>query len=290
MKDLNAAQIITAMVTPFNESDEIDLQRLKNLLEFLLCNGTQGILINGTTAEGPNLSSAEKDMMIQQTIKIVDDRVPVIAGVGSNSTAATVEDVKKMSRYSSLAALLVVVPYYNKPDQAGMFAHFTKVADASRIPLIIYNIPGRTGVKMNVDTVLKLAEHPNIIGVKNCTGPADLAVMIENAPHDFLVYSGEDEDALAVKTLGGAGIISVASHVFGKEISQMYQDVDKGDVKSAGKIMRFLIPRIDALFSLPSPAPVKAALNQRNIMVGEPRLPILPLDSAQQSALEEILN
>ena len=290
MKNLKLAQIITAMVTPYNENDELDTTRLKSLLEYLLKNGTQGVLINGTTGEGPNLSVAEKEEMIQQTIKIVNDRVPIIAGVGSNSTSATVADVQKISNYSDLSALLVVVPYYNKPDQAGMIAHFTMVADASKIPIVIYNIPGRTGVKMSVDTVLKLAEHPNIIGVKNCTGAADLAVLIKNAPEGFLVYSGEDEDALTVKVLGGAGIISVASHIFGNEMAQMYRDVDCGNVSEAGQNMRILIPKVAALFRLPSPAPVKAALNERNILVGDPRLPILPLDDEQQDFLEKVLS
>lgn len=290
MKNLKLAQIITAMVTPYNENDELDTTRLKSLLEYLLKNGTQGVLINGTTGEGPNLSVAEKEEMIQQTIKIVNDRVPIIAGVGSNSTSATVADVQKISNYSDLSALLVVVPYYNKPDQAGMIAHFTMVADASKIPIVIYNIPGRTGVKMSVDTVLKLAEHPNIIGVKNCTGAADLAVLIQNAPEGFLVYSGEDEDALTVKVLGGAGIISVASHIFGNEMAQMYRDVDCGNVSEAGQNMRILIPKVAALFCLPSPAPVKAALNERNILVGDPRLPILPLDDEQQDFLEKVLS
>lgn len=290
MKNLKLAQIITAMVTPYNENDELDTTRLKSLLEYLLKNGTQGVLINGTTGEGPNLSVAEKEEMIQQTIKIVNDRVPIIAGVGSNSTSATVADVQKISNYSDLSALLVVVPYYNKPDQAGMIAHFTMVADASKIPIVIYNIPGRTGVKMSVDTVLKLAEHPNIIGVKNCTGAADLAVLIQNAPEGFLVYSGEDEDALTVKVLGGAGIISVASHIFGNEMAQMYRDVDHGNVSEAGQNMRILIPKVAALFRLPSPAPVKAALNERNILVGDPRLPILPLDDEQQGFLEKVLS
>ena len=290
MKNLKLAQIITAMVTPYNENDELDTTRLKSLLEYLLKNGTQGVLINGTTGEGPNLSVAEKEEMIQQTIKIVNDRVPIIAGVGSNSTSATVADVQKISNYSDLSALLVVVPYYNKPDQAGMIAHFTMVADASKIPIVIYNIPGRTGVKMSVDTVLKLAEHPNIIGVKNCTGAADLAVLLQNAPEGFLVYSGEDEDALTVKVLGGAGIISVASHIFGNEMAQMYRDVDCGNVSEAGQNMRILIPKVAALFRLPSPAPVKAALNERNILVGDPRLPILPLDDEQQDFLEKVLS
>ncbi len=289
MKSLQEAQIITAMVTPFNNNDEIEHQQLKNLLEHLLKNGTQGILINGTTGEGPNLSNAEKLTMIEQTVKIIDDRVPIIAGAGSNSTAGTVAYVNELANVRGLSAILVVVPYYNKPNQAGMIAHFTKVADASSLPVIIYNIPGRTGVTMEVNTVLKLAAHPNIIGIKNCTGASDLAQLIENAPADFLVYSGEDEDALAVKTLGGAGVISVASHLFGNEISQMYRDVDQGDISAAGKIMRKLTPKIQALFSLPSPAPVKAGLNNAGVFVGAPRLPILPLTDGQQHDLMKIL-
>ncbi|WP_439957215.1 4-hydroxy-tetrahydrodipicolinate synthase [Ligilactobacillus salitolerans] len=286
---LKQAQIITAMVTPFTSDDRVDPESLQTLLEYLLDHGTQGILINGTTGEGPNLTNEEKMFMVKHTLALVNKRVPVIVGAGSNSTKASIENVQELAAFSGIAALLVVVPYYNKPDQAGMIAHFTAVADASKFPIIIYNIPGRTGVKMEVETVLKLAEHPNIVGIKNCTGANDLSLLIENSPADFLVYSGEDEDALVVKTIGGAGIISVASHLLGEQIAQMYDKVDAGEIKDAGQIMRRLTPKIAALFSLPSPAPVKALLNLRGILVGQPRLPILPANTVQQQTLVKIV-
>lgn len=290
MIKLEDAQIITAMVTPLSQKDCLDKARLKALIEYLLVNGTQGLLINGTTGESPTLTAAEAVTLVEQTAELVGGRVPIIVGAGTNSTKTTVENIQKLTQVPEIAAVLVVVPYYNKPDQAGMFAHFTRVADESRVPVIIYNIPGRTGVTMEVQTVLKLAQHPNIVGVKNCTGAADLAELIENAPSDFLVYSGEDEDALAVKTLGGAGIISVASHLYGKQLEQMYQLVDQGKILPAGQLMRKLTPKIKALFNWPSPAPVKAALNEQGVLVGQPRLPILPLNQQQQEELMTILS
>lgn len=290
MIKLEDAQIVTAMVTPLSQKDCLDKARLKALIEYLLVNGTQGLLINGTTGESPTLTAAEAVTLVEQTAELVGGRVPIIVGAGTNSTKTTVENIQKLTQVPEIAAVLVVVPYYNKPDQAGMFAHFTRAADESRVPVIIYNIPGRTGVTMEVQTVLKLAQHPNIVGVKNCTGAADLAELIENAPSGFLVYSGEDEDALAVKTLGGAGIISVASHLYGKQLEQMYQLVDQGKILPAGQLMRKLTPKIKALFNWPSPAPVKASLNEQGVLVGQPRLPILPLNQQQQEELMTILS
>lgn len=287
--NLADAQIMTAMVTPFDENNQVSYPRLEKLIEHLLATGTQALLACGTTGEAPTLSPAEKLKVIEATIKINAGRVPVVVGTGSNNTAQTIEYTTKIGNLGGVDAALVVVPYYNKPNQAGMIAHFMAVADAAPIPIIIYNIPGRTGVTMEVETIAHLANHPNIIGVKDCTGSINLAHIVEKTPADFLVYTGEDENTLVAKTIGATGVISVASHLYGKEMLQMYQAVENGDLQTSAKIMRTLMPKMEALFSLPSPGPVKAALNHQNILVGGLRLPLLPLDQKQEAELFNIL-
>ena len=213
-----------------------------------------------------------------------------MAGTGSNSTTATIAFTKKVSQIKGIDAALVVVPYYNKPDQAGMIAHFTAVADQGGLPVIIYNIPGRVIVKMTVATILTLAQNPNIIGIKQCATMEEFGAIVENAPADFLVYTGEDSQSLAAKEIGGAGVISVASHIYGDEMTAMFSAIDQGEIATAAKYQRDLTPKMSALFSAPSPSPVKAALNHLGQPVGEPRLPILPLSTEQTAQLFKTLN
>ena len=215
------AHILTAMVTPFDDEGNYSSKRTKNLINYLLDNGTEGLLVSGTTGEAPTLSEDEN------TNKVAD-----IDGVD---------------------AALVVVPYYNKPNQKGMIAHFRKVADYSNLPIIIYNIPGRTGVTMEVDTIIELAQHDNIIGIKDCTGVENIAKIVEKR----IIHN--------MKT--------------------MYSSLESGDVSMAGKIMRDLIPKAEALFSYPSPSPVKAALNKIGYNVGGCRLPIVSLDKNEENEL-----
>lgn len=282
--------LMTAMVTPFDDHQQLDDDRLTSLIEHLLAHGTQGLIVGGTTGEAPTLSEAEKLELLTKTAKIVAGRVPIVAGTGSNNTAATIAFTKKVSQIKGIDAALVVVPYYNKPDQAGMIAHFTAVADQGGLPVIIYNIPGRVVVKMDVETVLTLAQNPNIIGIKQCASMEEFGAIVENAPADFLVYTGEDAQSLAAKEIGGAGVISVASHLYGDEMTAMYAAIDKGDVATAAKYQRDLTPKMAALFSAPSPSPVKAALNHLGQAVGDPRLPILPLNEQQATKLYTTLN
>ncbi|AVK63207.1 4-hydroxy-tetrahydrodipicolinate synthase [Lactobacillus sp. CBA3606] len=282
--------LMTAMVTPFNAQQQLDDERLVSLIEHLLAHGTQGLIVGGTTGEAPTLSEAEKLALLTKTAKIVAGRVPIVAGTGSNNTAATIAFTQKVSQIKGIDAALVVVPYYNKPDQAGMIAHFTAVAEQGGLPVIIYNIPGRVVVKMTVATILTLAKQPNIIGVKQCASMEEYGALVEQAPADFLVYTGEDAQSLAAKEIGGAGVISVASHLYGDEMTAMYQAVTTGDVALAAKYQRDLTPKMAALFSAPSPSPVKAALNYLGQPVGDPRLPILPLNSEQEAKLFVTLN
>lgn len=283
--DLKNSHIMTAMVTPFGKNGNVDYELLKKLIGHLLSTGTDGILVSGTTGEGPTLTEEEKIELIEKTVEYVAGRVPVVAGTGSNNTKATIEYTNKVAEIDGVDAALVVVPYYNKPDQAGMIAHFTAVADNVDLPIVMYNIPGRTGVTMEVKTIAELSKHQNIIGIKDCTGIVNMAEIVANTPDDFLAFTGEDADALAARNVGAQGVISVASHLFGKEISQMYAANSKGDNEIAGELMRDLTPKMKALFSHPSPSPVKAALNHVGIEVGGCRLPILALDDAQESVL-----
>lgn len=283
--DLKNSHIMTAMVTPFDKDGNVDYELLKKLIDHLLSTGTDGILVSGTTGEGPTLTEEEKIELIEKTVEYVARRVPVVAGTGSNNTKATIEYTNKVAKIDGVDAALVVVPYYNKPDQAGMIAHFTAVADNVALPIVMYNIPGRTGVTMEVKTIADLSKHQNIIGIKDCTGIVNMAEIVANTPDDFLAFTGEDADALAARNVGAQGVISVASHLFGKEISQMYAANSKGDNEIAGELMRDLTPKMKALFSHPSPSPVKAALNHVGIEVGGCRLPILELDDAQASVL-----
>ena len=283
--DLKNSHIMTAMVTPFGKDGNVDYELLKKLIDHLLSTGTDGILVSGTTGEGPTLIEEEKIELIEKTVEYVAGRVPVVAGTGSNNTKATIEYTNKVAKIDGVDAALVVVPYYNKPDQAGMIAHFTAVANNVDLPIVMYNIPGRTGVTMEVKTIAELSKHQNIIGIKDCTGIVNMAEIVANTPDDFLAFTGEDADALAARNVGAQGVISVASHLFGKEISQMYAANSKGDNEIAGELMRDLTPKMKALFSHPSPSPVKAALNHVGIEVGGCRLPILALDDAQASVL-----
>ena len=283
--DLKNSHIMTAMVTPFDKDGNVDYELLKRLIDHLLSTGTDGILVSGTTGEGPTLTEEEKIELIEKTVEYVAGRVPVVAGTGSNNTKTTIEYTNKVAKIDGVDAALVVVPYYNKPDQAGMIAHFTAVADNVDLPIVMYNIPGRTGVTMEVKTIAELSKHQNIIGIKDCTGIVNMAEIVANTPDDFLAFTGEDADALAARNVGAQGVISVASHLFGKEISQMYAANSKGDNELAGELMRDLTPKMKALFSHPSPSPVKAALNHVGIEVGGCRLPILALDDAQASVL-----
>ena len=281
--------LMTAVVTPFDDNNQLDIAKLENILNYLIKNGSKGFIVGGTTGETPTLSHDEKITLYKESGRILKNRVPMVIGTGSNNTQETIDFTKKAGAIDGVDAALVVVPYYNKPNQKGMIAHFTAVAKESPVPIIIYNIPGRTGVTMSVETVIELSHVNNIMGVKQCTDIDDLGAIVKGSADGFYVYTGEDNLALATKEIGGAGLISVASHVFGNEISEMFADVDKGDVKAAAAIQRELTPKMKALFMYPSPSPVKAVLNYQGHSVGGCRLPIMALDEDEEKKLFKIL-
>lgn len=279
------ADIMTAIITPFGDDGTINFDALERLTNHCLETGGRGFVIGGTTGETPTLTHDEKIELYTRFAQIVAGRGVIIAGTGSNNTRETAQFTAEVGRISGIDYALVVVPYYNKPNQRGMIAHFTAVAEQSPIPIIIYNIPGRTGVTMANDTIVELSKNPNIAGVKQCTSMEDFEYVVQNTDDDFNVFTGEDAQALAAKAVGGRGVISVASHIYGREIRKMYDDLDAGNVKSAGDLMRFLTPKIQALFMYPSPSPVKAVLNAQGYHVGDCRLPILSLNEEEKQTL-----
>jgi 4-hydroxy-tetrahydrodipicolinate synthase len=278
------------MITPFDADGAVDLAGLKTLADYLLAHGTNTIVATGTTGESPTLSDTEK-LLVLRTLKAhLGQRVPLIAGTGSNATHPTVE-LSRAAQEIGVDGLLIVNPYYNKPSQTGLYQHFSAVAQAVDIPVILYNHPGRTGVCLSVDTVCALvAAHPNIIAIKDSSG--DLAYLTElraKAPEHFLIFSGDDPLNLPILSLGGDGVISVASHVAGPEIAAMVQAWRQGKIALAQRYHLGLCGLSKALFCAPSPAPTKAALAYQGLPAGGVRLPLTPLEPAHQQHFEAAL-
>ena len=285
MTNFDKADLLTAIITPFNKEGKVDYPGLKELTEHLINTGSNGFVIGGTTGETATMTHDEKIELYTNFAQIIAGRVPVIAGTGSNNTAQTVAFTQEVGQIPGIDMALVVAPYYNKPNQRGIIAHFEKVAENSPVPIIIYNIPGRTGIKISKETLVSLSHNPKIAGVKQCAELEDLEYIVEHAASDFLVYTGEDLQSLTAKVLGAKGVISVASHVYGSAMREMYDDLDQGKVAAAGKLQRRLMPKMQALFMYPSPSPVKAVLNAQGLPSGGCRLPIMDLNEAEKRQL-----
>lgn len=282
---LQDADLMTAIITPFTEDDEIDFNTLEELTNELIEQGSNGFVIGGTTGETPTLTHDEKIELYTRFSQIVDGRAVIIAGTGSNNTKETIAFTNEVAAIPSIDYALVVVPPYNKPNQRSMVAHFTAVAGSVNLPVVIYNIPGRTGVKMDVSTILQLAQHPNIAGIKQCASIEEIEQLVTEAPSDFAVFTGEDAQALSARVLGAAGVISVATHLYCQQMRQMYDDLYAGDYAAAGAMQRWLTPKMNALFMYPSPSPVKAVLNAQGYQVGGCRLPLVPLNDEEKENL-----
>ena len=285
MTNFDKADLMTAIITPFNKEGKVDYPGLKELTEHLINTGSNGFVIGGTTGETTTMTHDEKIELYTKFAQIIAGRVPVIAGTGSNNTAQTVAFTQEVGQIPGIDMALVVAPYYNKPNQRGITAHFETVAANSLVPIIIYNIPGRTGIKISKETLVDLSHNPKIAGVKQCAELEDLEYIVEHAASDFLVYTGEDLQSLTAKVLGAKGVISVASHVYGSAMREMYDDLDQGQVAAAGKLQRRLMPKMQALFMYPSPSPVKAVLNAQGLPAGGCRLPIVDLNEAEKRQL-----
>ena len=220
---MNFGQILTAMVTPFDQNGEIDFNATRNLVNHLIANGTDGLVVAGTTGESPTLTTEEKVELFKFVVRVVDGRVPVIAGTGSNNTRASIR-LTKLAEETGVDGIMLVVPYYNKPSQEGLYQHFKAIAESTTLPIMLYNIPGRSVINMSVETIVRLSKIPNIVAIKDASGNLDaMAEIISQTPDDFTVYSGDDGLTLPVLAIGGAGVISVASHIIGNEMQAMIQ-------------------------------------------------------------------
>lgn len=287
--DFKKARVITAMATPFNAEGQMDFSKLETLIDYLLSNGSEGLVVGGTTGESPTLSRDEKVSLYQKTVELVNGRVPIIAGTGSNNTAETISFTKEVEQMNGIDAVLVVAPYYNKPNQAGLYAHFEAVSQNTKLPIIVYNVPGRTGVAIEPATTIRLAALDNIIGVKECLGMDAISEIVEQTNDDFLVYSGEDNLAYPAFCVGATGVISVASHLFGKEMVEMFDLFESREVAEAAKVHRQLVPKMASLFTVPSPAPVKMALNHLGVDVGGLRLPLVACSNEEEQKILTVL-
>ncbi|PZF89861.1 4-hydroxy-tetrahydrodipicolinate synthase [Listeria ivanovii] len=288
---MDLGKVITAMVTPIHpEKNKVCKKRIHHLVNHLIANGSDGLVIAGTTGESPTLSHDEKIKLFRQVIETNDGRAKLIAGTGSNNTAETIEFTKEVAELGGIDAVLIVAPYYNKPNQDGLYAHFAAVAEASDLPVVIYNIPGRSVVNIEPETIIRLAKLPNIIGVKESSGNLDnISEIIAGTSDDFFIYSGDDSLNLPILSVGGHGIISVASHIVGNEMQEMIQAFENGKVQKAASIHRNLLPLMNGLFAVPNPAPTKYLLNQQGISVGPVRLPLVDLNAEQGTKLQAIL-
>lgn len=283
-------ELITAIITPFTANDQIDYVALDRLADRLLHEGTKGFVIGGTTGESPTLTHDEKIALYTHFAAHIGNRGVVVANVGDNNTAHSVALAKEVSAIPGVDGLLAVTPYYNKPSQAGMIAHFTAIADASSVPVMLYNIPGRSAVGLTNESVVTLAQHPMINAVKQVTTIDDLAFLVGHTPADFAVYTGEDAQTLAAKVVGATGTISVAAHVYSREMADLFAAVAEGNIETAGRLQRWLTPRMNAFFRYPSPSPVKAVLAQRGEIENTTRLPILPLTDVELADVQATLN
>lgn len=284
---MDFGQVVTAMVTPFNKEGEIDFSATKNVIEHLITNGTDAVVVAGTTGESPTLSTEEKIALFKFVVQEVKGRIPVIAGTGSNNTRASIE-LTQEAENCGVDGIMLVAPYYNKPSQEGLYQHFKVISEATKLPVMIYNIPGRTACNIDVDTIVRLSEVDNIVCVKEASGDLDaMAEIIHRTSDDFLLYSGDDGLTLPVLAIGGVGVVSVAAHIVGNEMQKMIQTFKKGNVIEAGTIHRELLPIFKALFTAPSPTPLKAVLNMQGIEVGDVRLPLVPLNEEQLRELKK---
>ncbi|MDM5338122.1 4-hydroxy-tetrahydrodipicolinate synthase [Fictibacillus enclensis] len=286
---MHFGNVSTAMVTPFDSKGNIDLTKTTKLVNYLIENGSDSLVVAGTTGESPTLSTEEKLALFRHVVKVVDKRVPVIAGTGSNNTRASI-DLTKKAEETGVDAIMIVAPYYNKPSQEGILAHFKAIAEVTSLPIMAYNVPGRTVVHFTADTVIELSKIPNVIAIKDAGGNlGDMSRIIEET-EDFQLYSGDDGMTLPVLSIGGTGIVSVASHVIGNEMQQMVTAYKQGRVTEAARLHRKLLPVMDELFKAPSPAPVKTALQFKGLDVGSVRLPLLPLNHQQRESLSQVMN
>ena len=281
--------LITAIVTPFDENFHVNYERLIELAEYLLNKGSDGLVLTGTTGESPALTIEEKLNIYKILVDNFKGKLKIIAGTGGNSTKDAIELSIKAEEIG-VDGLMLVVPYYNKPPQEGLYRHFKSIAEAVSLPIMLYNVPGRTGVNLAPETTLKLAEIDNIVAIKEASGNLEqITAICAGAPQGFAVYSGDDAMTLPVLSVGGKGVVSIASHLVGPELKEMMDCFFAGKVKEAIQIHQRLMPLFKALFITTNPIPLKAAMNMVGLKVGEPRLPLTTMPEHLTGNLKNLL-
>ncbi|MBI4300229.1 MAG: 4-hydroxy-tetrahydrodipicolinate synthase [Chloroflexi bacterium] len=271
-------RLITAMVTPFADDGSVDTQQAKRLALALLDSGSDGLVVSGTTGESPTLTREEKLALFSEIKRTVGDLGAVVAGTGTYSTAESIELTREAER-RGVDGILLVVPYYNKPTQEGLYQHFAAIARSTNLPCIVYNVPSRTVTNLAAETVARLSRIENIVGVKEASGNLEqISKIIQDSREGFLVWSGNDSDTLPLLAVGGYGVISVVSHLVGRQLKEMIDRFLSGDGDRAAALHRRLLPLINAMFVVSNPIPVKYALNVAGYRVGKPRLPLLEPD------------
>lgn len=285
---LDWGRLITAMITPMDDDGSVNIDECIKLAKFLEKNGSSAIVLSGTTGESPVLSADEKRELFTQVKKNVC--IPIIANIGTNYTAASIQNIKD-AEACGVDGMLAVVPYYNKPNPESQYRHFAALDDAATLPIMLYNVPGRVGVNMTAKTAARLSKLPHIAAIKEASGNIDqLSAMVRDCEKGFLVYSGDDSQTLPALAVGGYGVVSVASHVVGPEMHTMIESYVKGDVAAARDMHLRLLEIFSRLFMTTNPIPVKQAVNLIGIKAGAPRLPLAPADDEVTAALREELH
>lgn len=283
-------RVLTAMVTPFDESGRVDYERARDLATALLDSGTDGLVLTGTTGESPTLTGEEKLRLYEEVRSAIGQRAPIIAGSCNYNTAESIE-LSLEAKKAGVDGILGTVPYYNKPPQEGLYQHFRSIAEAVPLPMILYNVPSRTVTNMLPDTTIRLSQVENIVGVKEASGNFDgISRIIQQARPGFLVWSGDDSSTLPILSLGGYGIVSVAAHLIGKQIQSMIGAFVAGRMDEASALHREMLPLVNSLFVVTNPIPLKYALGKVGFDVGKPRLPLVEIDAKSASIVDQALS
>jgi 4-hydroxy-tetrahydrodipicolinate synthase len=282
-------RLLTAMVTPFDGEGKVDYAQARKLAKALLDSGSDGVVVSGTTGESPTLTKEEKLRLFAEVKSAVGNKGAVIAGTGNYCTEESIELTREAEK-TGVDGCLLVVPYYNRPTQEGLYQHFKAIAESTRLPCILYNVPSRTVTNLTAETAVKLSQVDNIIGIKEASANFEqIATIIQKSKKGFLVYSGNDGDTFHIMCLGGYGVISVISHLVGLQLKQMIDDCAKGDTGKAAAIHHNLLPLVSAMFVVSNPSPVKYALNYLGFSVGKPRLPLVEPDEKSKALIEQTL-
>ncbi len=283
-------RLLTAMVTPFDEKGDVDFEQAKKLAHALLDSGSDGVVLSGTTGESPTLTTDEKMRLFSEVKQSIGDKGVVIAGTGTYSTAESIE-LSQEAEKQGVDGLLLVVPYYNKPPQEGMYQHFKAIAGKTNLPCIVYNIMGRTGVNMTDETTIRLSQIDNIVGTKEASGDMNqIARIIQGASPDFKVWSGDDNQTFLIMSIGGYGVVSVVAHLVGNQIKHMMGLLLEGDIEGAAAEHRRLLPIFLGMFTESNPIPVKYAVDHLGLKVGGPRLPLVPPSGKAAAQIEKLLD